>query len=273
MASFDSLLRDASLPRLEARLLLEAASGLSRAQLIARGDAEAPADVAAAFRTLAEARLRGEPIAYLVGEREFYGRPFRVAPGVLIPRPETEHLVEAALARVGRDRRCKVVDLGTGSGIVAVTLALEAPAWRVSAGDVSPDALAIARDNAARLLAPVQFFEGSWYEALPTGERYDLIVSNPPYIAAGDGHLDQGDLRFEPRGALTDEADGLACLRTLADGAAGRLLPGGWLMVEHGYDQGDAVRALFVAAGLASVQTLADLAGLDRVTLGQRGEP
>ncbi|TCP10979.1 [protein release factor]-glutamine N5-methyltransferase [Crenobacter luteus] len=270
MTSYDDLLRDAGLPRLEARLLLETASGLTRAQLIARGDEAAPDRVVAAFQTMAGARRRGEPVAYLVGAREFFGRAFRVAPGVLIPRPETEHLVEAALARLPRERACRAVDLGTGSGIVAVTLALEAPAWTVDAADISAGALAIARDNADRLGAPVRFHRGSWYDALPAGERYDLIASNPPYIAAGDRHLEQGDLRFEPRGALTDGADGLACLRELAAGAPGRLAPGGWLIVEHGYDQAGAVRALFAAAGLARVETLVDLAGLDRITLGQR---
>jgi release factor glutamine methyltransferase len=270
MPTYDELLRRSELPRLELRLLLEQATGLSRIQLVSRGDSEIESGRLAEFERLFAARLAGTPMAYLLGSREFYGRSFAVAPGVLIPRPETEHLVEAALARCDRSAALSVVDLGTGSGIMAVTLALEAPAWQVAATDVSDEALAIARANASALGARVAFSQGSWYGALASEADFDLIVSNPPYIAVGDAHLDQGDLRFEPRGALTDEGDGLACLREIAAGAPQRLRAGGWLMVEHGYDQGDAVRALFEEAGLGKVETLPDLAGLDRITVGQR---
>lgn len=273
MPTPDSLLKRSDLPRLELRLLLEHVTGWTRTQLISRGDQELTSEQLASFEQMLVARLAGEPIAYLLGEREFYGRSFAVAPGVLIPRPETEHLVETAFEHCNRAAPLKVVDLGTGSGILAVTLALEAPAWSVCASDLSADALAIANNNAKALGAPVTFSQGSWYQALPAGTRYDLIVSNPPYITADDPHLEQGDLRFEPRGALTDDADGLSCLRELANGARDWLLPGGWLMVEHGFDQGDAVRALFSAAGLAGVATVRDLAGLDRITIGQWPTP
>jgi release factor glutamine methyltransferase len=272
MPTYDELLRRSELPRLELRLLLEQATGLSRIQLVSRGDSEIEPAPQAEFERLFAARLAGTPMAYLLGSREFYGRSFAVAPGVLIPRPETEHLVEAALARRERTAALSVVDLGTGSGILAVTLALEAPAWQVAATDVSDEALAIARANASALGAHVDFSQGSWYGALASDASFDLIVSNPPYIAAGDVHLDQGDLRFEPRGALTDEADGLVCLREIAAGAPRRLRQDGWLMVEHGYDQGAAVRALFEEVGLAQVETLPDLAGLDRITIGRRAD-
>lgn len=267
--TIDEALRRYPLPRLESRLLLMQVTGFSPARLIGYPELELTAQQEAAYHGLAERRLAGEPVAYLLGEREFYGRPFRVSPAVLIPRPETEHLVEAALARVGRGP-ARVVDLGTGSGAIAVTLALEAPEWQVSAVDVSDAALTVARGNATLLAAGVEFYQGSWYAPLPETAVFDLIVSNPPYIAGDDHHLGEGDVRFEPRLALTDHADGLACLRAIASDAPRRLLPGGWLMVEHGYDQGDAVRELFQAAGLVEVETLPDLAGLDRVTLGRK---
>lgn len=267
--TIDEALRRYPLPRLESRLLLMQVTGFSPARLVGYPELALTAEQEEAYRSLAERRLAGEPVAYLLGEREFYGRPFRVSPAVLIPRPETEHLVEAALARVGR-RPARVVDLGCGSGAIAVTLALEAPEWQVSAVDLSDAALTVARANAAQLAASVTFHQGSWYAPLPETALFDLIVSNPPYIAADDHHLGEGDVRFEPRLALTDEDDGLACLREIAAGAPGRLLPGGWLMVEHGYDQGEGVRELFRAAGLAEVETLPDLAGLDRVTLGRK---
>jgi release factor glutamine methyltransferase len=258
------------LPRLESRLLLmHVEPELTHARIVAYPERALAPEAYARFCALAQRRVAGEPLAYLLGMREFFGRPFTVTPAVLIPRPETEHLVEAALARQGL-AAADVLDLGCGSGAIAVTLALEAPQWRVSAVDVSPEALAVARDNAQRLAAKVQFMQGSWYAPLAADRRFNLIVSNPPYISAADRHLNQGDVRFEPRLALTDEGDGLACLRAITAGAPARLTPGGWLMVEHGYDQGDAVRALFLAQGLAEVATLPDLAGLDRVTLGRR---
>lgn len=267
MLTIAEALRLYPLPRLEARMLLQqAAPELTHARIAAYPEQMLSAEQEACFRALAARRAAGEPVAYLIGRREFYGRDFTVGPQVLIPRPETEHLIEAALQRFG-DRAARVVDLGTGSGAIAATLALEAPAWRVCAVDLSPEALAIARGNAERLGARVDFYQGSWYQALPEDAVFDLIVSNPPYIQRDDEHLGQGDVRFEPRMALTDEADGLDCLRAIAADAPRRLAPGGGLIVEHGYDQGAAVRGLFADAGLLQVETIVDLAGLDRITL------
>lgn len=259
-----------ALPRLESRLLLmHVQPELSHVTMVAYPERELAAEVFLAFSLLAERRLAGEPLAYLIGAREFYGRRFEVGPAVLIPRPETEHLVEAALQRLGA-RAAKVLDLGCGSGAIALTLALESPGWEVCAIDVSADALALARKNAEQLKAAVNFYQGCWFDPLPVSARFDLIVSNPPYISAHDPHLAQGDVRFEPRLALTDNGDGLDCLRAIVAGAPARLASEGWLMVEHGYDQGAAVRALFAAQGLSQIETQKDLAGNDRVTLGMR---
>ncbi len=258
------------LPKTEARMLLQHASGMSRAQLITRDREPLAADTLATLNALAERRAQGEPMAYILGEREFYGRSFTVSPAVLIPRPETEHLVEAALAHLPQGGR--VWDLGTGSGAIALTIALERPDAQVRASDISPDALAVAAQNARRLGANIEFAHGSWFAVDKPSEQhsYDIIVSNPPYIEAGDAHLHQGDLRFEPPHALTDFSDGLSCIRALAAGAADYLKPGGWLLIEHGYDQGAAAREILQAAGWQDVATLADLAGLDRITLGRK---
>lgn len=261
-------LQQSPLPKPEARMLLQHAGGYTRVQLVTQGEDEMPADIRAAADALAARRLAGEPVAYLLGGREFYGRRFSVNPSVLIPRPETEHLVEAVLACLPEGGR--VWDLGTGSGAVAVTLALERADAEVRASDISADALAVARRNAADLGAQVQFALGSWFEAEPAAAgRFDVIVSNPPYIEAGDEHLAQGDLRFEPQHALTDFSDGLSCIRELAAGAPQYLKRGGRLLLEHGCNQGEAARAVLVAQGFEAVETLQDLAGLDRVTLGQ----
>jgi release factor glutamine methyltransferase len=258
------------LPRAELRLLLmHLLPDLTHARIVAHPELELEQDIYTRFCSLLARRQAGEPIAYLLGAREFFGRPFMVGPAVLIPRPETEHLVEAALQRQGL-ASAAVLDLGCGSGAISVTLALEAPAWQLTAVDLSSDALAVARRNAQLLGASVDFYQGSWFDPLPLDARFNLIVSNPPYIASDDHHLDEGDVRFEPRMALTDGADGLECLRLIACAAPGRLLADGWLMVEHGYDQGPAVRALFAAQGLSRVETLRDLAGQERVTLGQK---
>ncbi|OHX19401.1 peptide chain release factor N(5)-glutamine methyltransferase [Chromobacterium sphagni] len=269
--TIEQALRRHPLPRLESRMLLmHAWPGLSHATIVGYPERELAEDIAMVFDALAARRLAGEPMAYLLGVREFYGRDFAVSPAVLIPRPETEHLIEQALSRLDAAQPARVVDLGTGSGIIAVTLALQAPQWRVSAVDLSAEALEVASGNAAALGAQVDFRHGSWFDPLAPDDRFELIVSNPPYIERGDRHLGEGDLRFEPRGALTDEVDGLACLREIAAGAPARLLPAGWLMVEHGYDQGAAVRGLFCAAGLLQVETIRDLAGQDRITIGQK---
>lgn len=268
LPTYEQWLRQSGLPRLEGRLLLQECCGLSHAQLISRGSETMPAGALAALDALAQRRHNGEPLAYLIGWREFYGRRFRVSPAVLIPRPETEHLLEAALERLPIGGR--VWDLGTGSGVLAVSVVLERPDAAVRASDLSREALTVARENAEKLGARVEFAHGSWFEAqpAPTG-RFDILLSNPPYIERDDPHLQQGDLRFEPAGALTDFGDGLAHVRTLAEGAARHLRPGGWLMLEHGWNQGAAVRGILAAHRFQDTATLPDLAGLARITLGR----
>ncbi|WP_028455627.1 peptide chain release factor N(5)-glutamine methyltransferase [Chitinilyticum litopenaei] len=268
--TYQQLLRDSGLERIDAQVLLLHVCRQNRAWLIAHGDEMASAAHAAAFAALSARRRAGEPVAYLVGTREFYGREFAVSPAVLIPRPDTELLVELALELAPPAAR--VVDLGTGSGCIPVTLKLERPDLFVSAVDVSPDALAVAMDNARRLGASVQFHESDWYAAL-AGQCFDLIVSNPPYIDQHDPHLQQGDLRFEPRGALTDHGDGLSHLRAIVAAAPAHLVPGGWLLLEHGHDQGAACRTLLHEAGFAAVATRRDLGSNDRVSLGQLVRP
>lgn len=268
MLTIAKALSESGLPRLEARLLLiHAVPGLSQVDILAHPDRELTVQQHCTYTQLVSARKAGNPIAYILGKREFYSRWFEVNSAVLIPRPETEHLVAAALAYPAKDAR--VLDLGTGSGAIAVTLALERDQWDITAVDISEDALHVARRNAADLGASIRFLQGNWYDALPNGQRFHLIVSNPPYIASIDAHLTKGDLVFEPKIALTDGADGLTCLATIALSASAWLYPGGWLMVEHGYDQGERVRQYFTHAGLATVHTILDLAGHERVTLGQ----
>ncbi|CAM2149223.1 peptide chain release factor N(5)-glutamine methyltransferase [Paraburkholderia tropica] len=273
----DALLRASPLPALEARILLMHVLGWRRTQLITRGDEALDAAPVAAFRALEARRVAGEPIAQLVGAREFFGLDFDVTPDVLIPRPETEQLVETALAALEGIAQPRVLDLGTGSGAIAVAIASARPDARVWAVDRSEAALAVAARNAAKLLdarrpgGALSFVAGSWYDTLDAALRFEVIVSNPPYIANGDPHLDQGDLRFEPRGALTDEADGLSCLRAIVDGAPARLVAGGVLWMEHGYDQAAAVRALLDARGFAEVRSEQDLAGIERISGGRFG--
>jgi release factor glutamine methyltransferase len=223
---------------------------------------------AARFLALAAERRQGKPMAQLLGWREFMGHLFVVTPDVLIPRPETELLVEVGLLAIEGWRAPAVLDLGTGSGAVAISLALARPDAQIVATDLSEKALAVAQENARKHHACVQWMQGSWYEALPLEGQFDLIVSNPPYIVVDDPHLAQGDLRFEPLMALTDGADGLSAIRQIVAGAAGRLKPGGQLWIEHGYDQSVAVQQLMHAAGLKKVQSLPDLAGILRVTGG-----
>jgi release factor glutamine methyltransferase len=251
---------------LENRILLCHALGVSRVALITQSERALDQDEAARLSALVQRRLDGEPIAYIVGEREFFGLPFKVAPGVLIPRPDTELIVELALERLPQGGR--MLDMGTGSGAIAVACAHTRRDVSVTALDLSEDALAIARVNAAANGARVTFLRSDWFAGLK-GQRFDLIASNPPYIAAGDPHLSQGDLRFEPAGALTDHADGLAALRSIVDGAPAHLEAGGWLLLEHGYDQAAAVRALLGARGFTEVQSWRDLPGIERVSGGR----
>jgi release factor glutamine methyltransferase len=268
MTQIRDLLESADLPRLEARMLLEHVLGKPRAWLLAHDTDPAAPHVQAAYFALVERRRAGEPMAYLVGEREFMGHMFRVTPDVLIPRPDTELLVETAIALVGDRLGARVLDLGTGSGAIAVSVALACPHVEVSATDRSRAALAVAQDNARQLGAHVYFWQGDWYEALPIAARFDVIVSNPPYIANNDEHLTQGDLRFEPQGALTDGGNGLSDLASIIAGAAGHLKPGGALWVEHGWDQAEVVRDMLVQAGFTHVNSHKDIAGIERISGG-----
>lgn len=270
MPTLAQWLNGSPLPKSEARLLLQHAGGLTAAQLITRSDDLLSDGLHDTLEQLVCRRLGGEPVAYILGWREFYGRRFSVGPEVLIPRHETEHLVDALLQHLPPQGR--VWDLGTGSGIIAVTAALECRDASVCASDISTAALDTARLNARNLGADVAFAQGSWFDAPVPGRNlpFDVIVSNPPYIEAGDRHLQQGDLRFEPQQALTDFSDGLSCIRILAAGAFGRLKPDGLLLMEHGCDQGAAVRLILQRHGYTDTATLPDLAGLDRITLGRR---
>jgi len=257
--------------RLEARVLAAFAWNVPPAWLIAH-DTDALGEMQTArFEALLQRRLAGEPVAYLTGTREFYGRPFQVSPDVLIPRPDTELLVELALARIPPDQAMEVLDLGTGSGCIAITLALERPLAHVTAVDRSTAALAISQRNAETLGARVEFLTSDWFAAL-ADRRFDLIVSNPPYIAAADPHLACGDVRFEPLTALAAGHDGLADLRRLTAAACAHLKPGGALLLEHGYDQADAVQALLRINGIRHPQSWADLAGILRVSGGELSE-
>lgn len=263
--SINTLLKQTPLNLLETRILLTHALGLSRVQLITQSERVVTDEEAKRLSALFQRRVDGEPIAYIVGHREFFGLSFEVSPDVLIPRPETELLVELTLQRLPRNGR--VLDMGTGSGAIPVAIAHSRPDASVTALDVSAAALTIARRNAERHKTNIAFLHSDWYGAL-TNERFDIIVSNPPYIVAGDAHLVQGDLRFEPMSALTDHADGLSALRTIIAGATRHLSPQGWLMMEHGYDQSSTVRALLTAQGFSEVQSWKDLAAIERVSGG-----
>ncbi|WP_368623315.1 peptide chain release factor N(5)-glutamine methyltransferase [Paraburkholderia sp. BR13444] len=273
-ATADVLLRASPLPPLEARILLTHVLGWRRTQLITRGAEPLERASVERYRALEARRMAGEPVAQLVGAREFFGLEFEVTPHVLIPRPETELLVETTLAAIEARPRPRVLDLGTGTGAIAVAIASMRPDAQVWALDRSADALAVAARNGARLLdakrpgGAVTFLHSDWYASLDAALRFDAIVSNPPYIASGDPHLAEGDLRFEPRGALTDEADGLSAIRAIVAGAPERLAADGALWIEHGYDQAEAVRALLSAGGFAEVRSERDLAGIERISGG-----
>lgn len=273
-ATVQSLLREApgapgaALDLADAELLLAHALGRSRSWLYAHRDDPVDAVDADRFLALLARRAAGEPVAYLTGRRGFWSFDLRVTPDTLIPRPETELLVELALARIPADAHApRLADLGTGSGAIALALAHERRRARVVAVDVSAGVLDVARSNASELgLANVEFRLGDWLAPL-AGERFDLIASNPPYIAEGDPHLD--DLRHEPAPALSSGCDGLDAIRIIVGEAPAHLLPGGWLLLEHGWDQGQAVRDILDAAGFTEVMTDRDLEDRDRVTSGR----
>jgi release factor glutamine methyltransferase len=276
-ATVSAALAQSGLVPLDAQVLLAHVLGKDRVWLVAHGADVLPREQWAAFIALVRRRHEGEPVAYLTGAREFWGLRLRVTPDVLVPRPETETLVELALARLPANRDLRVLDLGTGSGAIALAIAHERPRAHVLATDVSSDALDVARDNANALgLRNVEFLKSDWYERVPLqweGGAFDLIASNPPYIAAGDAHLEEGDVRFEPERSLTPGGDGMGAIRKIVAGAFERLVAGGTLAVEHGYDQSDAVRELFAAARFADVAMQRDLAGIPRVVAGAAAFP
>ena len=254
-------------------MLLQKVTGLSRAQLISHDEDVLSKSQLNELNAYVQQRLDGRPMAYIMGYKEFFGRDFTVSDAVLIPRPETEHLVEAVLESLSTDKAARVWDLGTGSGIIAITLKLERPVAEVFASDLSEQALTLAQENARQLGAQVRFAQGSWFAALSEEEQadgFDFIVSNPPYIEQNNPHLRRGDVRFEPQMALTDFGDGLSAYRALVAGALPRLKAEGWLMMEHGFAQKQAIQGLLIDAGYRKIETLMDLAGLDRVTFGQK---
>jgi release factor glutamine methyltransferase len=274
MTTVAGLLRASFLPALETRILLEHVLGWRRTELITRDDEELTEESVGRFDALAQRRAAGEPIAQLVGTREFFGLAFDVTPDVLIPRPETELLVEIALEKMAAIEAPRVLDLGTGSGAIAVAIAFSRNDAQVWAVDRSAQALAVAERNAVKLLdadrpgGEITLLESDWTGALDPALRFEVIVSNPPYIAQNDPHLSEGDLRFEPRTALTDEADGLAAIRTIIQAAPFFLATGGSLWLEHGYDQAADVRAQLTARGFSDVRSERDLAGIERVSGG-----
>lgn len=255
-----------ALPRLEQSMLWEHILEVPRSWLIGHDTDPLPEQAVLRYEQLEARRLAGEPMAYIIGHREFMGHDFMVSPAVLIPRPETEFLVDQALQQIHALAAPRVLDLGTGSGTVAISIALARPDATVVATDFSPTALAVAQQNAHRLCANVEFFEGSWYDAVKGQAAFDIIVSNPPYIAENDPHLVQGDLRFEPSSALSAAQNGLADLRQIIAGARAYLTSPGSVWLEHGWDQAALVRNLFVQMGFSQPTSISDLAGIPRIT-------
>ena len=266
-ASIAELLRTPGLSPLDTRVLLRAALGATDAQLAAHPERVPGERERERFMELVKRRRAGEPVAYLTGSREFYGLAFKVTPAVLIPRPETELLVEAALDHIPARAEYRVLDLGTGSGCVAVTIAKERPRACITAADVSSAALAIARENAATHGTNIELIESDWFAAL-ADRRFDVIVANPPYIAEGDPHLAQGDVRFEPRGALVSGSAGLDAIETIVERARDHLVPGGVILLEHGHEQGSCSRVLLAAHGYDRIFTRRDLSDIERVSGG-----
>lgn len=260
-------------PRLDAELLLACCLDKNRSYLYAWPDVIPPAAIQVRFREMLARRAAGEPVAYLLGQREFWSLPLAITPATLIPRPETETLVELALERIPADADAWIADLGTGSGAIALAIARERPRCRIIATDISQDALAVAAANAKGLgLSNVQCLAGDWCAALPD-QPFDLIVSNPPYIPEDDIHLTRGDVRFEPRHALASGPQGMDALQYIARCAGTRLRPHGWLLLEHGYDQAQAVTRLLHSCGYEEVHDYPDDAGLGRAIAGRRPAP
>jgi release factor glutamine methyltransferase len=255
--------------RIEAQILLQASLNVNRAWILAHENDALEANIHAPFEALLKRRLHGEPIAYILSKREFYGLEFTVTPDTLIPRPDTETLVEAALAKIPTNQPRLVLDLGTGTGAIAIAIASQRPRAQVTAVDQSQKALDVAMGNAKNLAVNnVRFLLSDWFSELDN-ETFDIIVSNPPYIAENDPHLRQGDLRFEPVSALAAGADGLDCIRQIIRQVGTHLKPEGWLLFEHGYDQSEKVAELLRGASFDAVTSMADLSGILRVTLGK----
>ena len=269
-AAADRLKTISDTPRLDAELLLEAATGLRRVQVRAHPERQLNPEQTAALEALLTRRCQGEPVAYILGHWGFWSLDLTITPAVLIPRPETELLVELALTRIPNDATWRIADLGTGSGALALAIASERPHCRVLAVDASAEALAVAEANGRTLgLTNVEFRHSEWFQDL-TGERFELVVANPPYVATDDPHLRQGDVAFEPRSALVAGSDGLDDIRHLTAAAPAHLAAKGWLLLEHGWDQGRAVRRLLTAAGFTEVASHCDLGGRERATVGRR---
>ncbi len=266
-----ALALDSGTARIEVQSLLQYALGKPRAWVLAHAEDVLEQSHATAYRALLQRRLSGEPLAYILGEREFFGLTFKVTPATLVPRPETELLVELALQRIPREDKYRVLDLGTGSGAVALSIAHARPNAEIWACDVSAGALAVAQENVKRLgVDNVRLIQSDWFDALPT-MHFDLIVSNPPYIAEGDPHLAEGDLRFEPAGALIGGKDGLRDIRHLVAESRHALAKDAWLLFEHGHDQAERARDLLRGGGYENVFSARDLAGIERVSGGNRG--
>ncbi|NEX82241.1 MULTISPECIES: peptide chain release factor N(5)-glutamine methyltransferase [Aeromonas] len=255
-------------PRADADALLCHLLACRRSYLMTWPERELDGDQQATLQAWLDRRLAGEPIAHLIGEREFWSLPLKVSPATLIPRPDTEVLVEQALARLPAGP-CALLDLGTGTGAIALALKSERPDADVWAVDRMPDAAALARANSAALGLPIEVRDGSWFEPLSDAPRFAMIVSNPPYIDGADPHLEEGDVRFEPRSALVADEQGLADIRLIVAGAPAHLCPGGWLLLEHGWEQGAVVRQLLLQQGYCQVETVRDYGDNERVTLGR----
>lgn len=264
-STIEGLLRESGLPRYEAELLLRTALGCERICLIAHAEDTVDSSSARTAQAWFARRRSGEPVSYITGWREFYGLALRVTADVLIPRSETELIVDLALERVPLGSSARVLELGTGSGAIAIAFASLRPEWRITATDVSEKALDVARRNSQEHAVEIDFARSDWFESIGPGP-FDLIASNSPYVAAGDPHLERGDVRFEPRVALVGGGDGLACIRRIAVGARQRLRPGGSLLLEHGYDQAESCVALLRELGYSGVVDFRDLAGLPRVS-------